>query len=200
VARVPRRVLIGAVAALVLLGGAGAASLIRAPAPQRAGTPPALAGSFADFTVNDAPSPAPETGFMLDGRPMRLADFKGRVVLVNFWATWCGPCVAEMPSLDRLEARLGGEDFAVLTVSEDRSPAVIAPFFDQHRLRHLKRYHDPGGALSRGFGIRGLPTTILIDREGREAGRIEGPAEWDSPQAEALIRHFIGEKPPATQI
>ena len=199
-ARVPRRVLIGAVAALVLLGGAGAASLIGAPAPQRAGTPPALAGSFADFTVNEAPSPAPETGFMLDGRPMSLADFKGRVVLVNFWATWCGPCVAEMPSLDRLEAKLGGKDFAVLTLSEDRNPAVIAPFFDQHGLEHLKRYHDPGGDLSRGFGIRGLPTTILIDREGREAGRIEGPVEWDSPEAEALIRHFIGQKAPATQI
>ena len=128
---------------------------------------------------------------MLDGEPMSLADFRGRIVLVNFWATWCGPCVAEMPSLDRLEAKLGGRDFTVITVSEDRNPAVIAPFYEEHGLRHLKRYHDPSGALSRAFGIRGLPTTVLIDREGQEIGRIEGPAEWDSPEAKALIRHFM---------
>jgi thiol-disulfide isomerase/thioredoxin len=200
VARVQRRVLIGAVAAALLLAGAGAATLIRAPAPQRADTPPALAGSFADFTVNAAPSPAPEVGFTLDGRPMSLADFRGRVVLVNFWATWCGPCVAEMPSLDRLEAELGGKDFTVLTLSEDRNPAVIAPFYEKHGLRRLKRYHDPSGALSRAFGIRGLPTTVLIDRRGREVGRIEGPAEWDSPAALALIRHFIGQEAGSTQI
>ena len=199
-ARVPRRVLIGAVAAALLLAGAGAATLIRAPAPPRAGTPPALAGSFADFTVNAAPSPAPEVGFTLDGKLMSLADFRGRVVLINFWATWCGPCVAEMPSLDRLEAELGGQDFTVITVSEDRNPAVIAPFYEKHALTHLGRYHDPQGALSRAFGIRGLPTTVLIDRQGREAGRIEGPADWDSPAALALIRYFIGQEPGSTQI
>jgi thiol-disulfide isomerase/thioredoxin len=200
VARVQRRVLIGAAAAALLLAGAGAATLIRAPAPQRADTPPALAGSYKDFTVNAAPSPAPEVGFTLDGKPVSLADFRGRIVLVNFWATWCGPCVAEMPSLDRLEAELGGRDFAVITVSEDRNPAVIAPFYEEHGLRSLKRYHDPSAALSRAFGIRGLPTSVLIDREGREIGRIEGPAEWDSAEALALIRHFIGQAPGPTQI
>jgi thiol-disulfide isomerase/thioredoxin len=201
VARVQRRFLIGAVvAALLLLAGAGAATLVRAPAPQRADMPPALAGSYKDFTVNAAPSPAPEVGFTLDGKPMSLADFKGRVVLVNFWATWCGPCVAEMPALDRLQAQLGGEDFAVVTLSEDRNPAVIAPFYETHGLDHLKRYHDPSGAVSRAFGIRGLPTSVLIDRQGREVGRLEGPAEWDSSEALALLRHFIGQQPGPTQI
>ena len=199
-ARVQRRVLIGAVlAALLLLAGAGAAKLIRAPEPQRADTPPALAGSYRDFTVNAAPSLAPEAGFTLDGKPMSLADFRGRVVLVNFWATWCGPCVAEMPALDRLQAELGGQDFTVITLSEDRNPALIAPFYATHGLEHLKRYHDPSGALSRAFGIRGLPTSVVIDRQGREVGRLEGPAEWDSPQAKALIRHFIGGEPGPTQ-
>jgi thiol-disulfide isomerase/thioredoxin len=199
VARVQRRILIGAVVAALLLL-AGAAALIRAPAPQRADAPPALAGSYKDFTANAAPPPAPEAGFTLDGKPMSLADFRGRVVLVNFWATWCGPCVAEMPSLDRLQAELGGTDFTVITLSEDRNPAVIAPFYETHGLEHLKPYHDPSGALSRAFGIRGLPTSVLIDRQGREVGRLEGPAEWDSGEALALLRHFLRQEPEPTQI
>jgi thiol-disulfide isomerase/thioredoxin len=190
VARVQRRVLIGAVAAALLLAGAGAATLIRAPAPQRADTPPPLAGSYAKFTVNEERSPAPEAGFTVDGKEASLADFHGRLVLVNFWATWCSPCVAEMPSLDRLQGALGGEGVMVLTLSEDRNPAVIEPFFAQHGLRNLTQAHDPSAKLSRAFGIRGLPTTILIDRDGREVGRIEGPAEWDSPEAQALVRHY----------
>ena len=182
------------------MAAAVAAAFIRIPAEPRADAPPALAGSFADFTVNDAPSPAPEAGFALDGKAMTLADFRGRVVLVNFWATWCGPCVAEMPSLDRLEATLGGPNFIVLTISEDRDPGVIEPFFVQHGLKRLGRYHDPGGALSRAFKVRGLPTSVLIDRDGEVAGRIEGPAEWDSPDALALIRYFIAKAPTRPQI
>jgi hypothetical protein len=100
--------------------------------------------------------------------------------------------VAEMPSLDRREGMLGGPDFAVLTISEDRDPTVIEPFFAAHGLKRLERYHDPGGALSRAFKVRGLPTSVLIDRDGGVIGRIEGPAEWDSPAALALIRFFMG--------
>jgi thiol-disulfide isomerase/thioredoxin len=199
VTRVQRRVLIGAVAALLLAAAAVAAALMRIPTQPRTDAPPALAGSFSDFTVNDAPSPAPEVEFALDGKRMTLADFRGRVVLVNFWATWCGPCVAEMPSLDRLQGMLGGRDFAVLTISEDRNPAVIEPFFAAHGLKRLGRYHDPGGALSRVFKVRGLPTSVLIDRGG-VIGRIEGPAEWDSAEALALIRFFIGEGSTRPQI
>ena len=188
---VHRRVLIGIAAATLLLAAVGAVTQLRAPPDQRVDTAPALAGSFANFTVNEAPSPAPEVGFMADGRPISLTDFRGRVVLLNFWATWCGPCVAEMPSLDRLEAELGGEGFTVVAVSQDRNPAVVQPFFAENAIQHLARYHDPAGALSRAFGIRGLPTSVLIDREGRVVGRIEGPAEWDSGAAKALIRYFM---------
>ena len=188
--RVHRRVLIGAAATLVL-AAIGALTLVQVPPNERADTPPALAGSVANFTLNDAPSPAPGVGFMADGKPTSLADFRGRVVLLNFWATWCGPCVAEMPSLDRLEAALGGDGFIVVAVSQDRSPAVIQPFFDQLGIQRLARYHDPAGALARAFGVNGLPTTVLIDREGRVVGRILGPAEWDSAAAKALIRHFL---------
>jgi thiol-disulfide isomerase/thioredoxin len=179
VRRVHRRALIGIAAAVFALTGAGAVALFRTAPQPRADAPPALVGSFAQFTANDAPSPAPQAGFTANGKPTSLADFRGRVVLLNFWATWCGPCVAEMPSLDRLEAALGGEDFVVVAVSEDRNPAVVEPFF--------------------AFGIRGLPTSALIDRKGNVVGRIEGPAEWDSAQAKALIRHYMSAGGAGTQ-
>jgi thiol-disulfide isomerase/thioredoxin len=137
---------------------------------------------------------------MMEGMPVSLADFRGRVILLNFWATWCAPCVAEMPSLDRLEAMLGGKDFTVIALSEDLSPTAIGPFFSEHGLTRLRRYHDPAGALARAFSLRGLPTTVLIDREGRVLGRFEGPAEWDSPEAVALIRHAIGAQAGGEQI
>ena len=197
--RVHRRVLIGIAAAVFALTGAGAVALFRTAPQPRADAPPALVGSFAQFTANDAPSPAPQAGFTANGKPTSLADFRGRVVLLNFWATWCGPCVAEMPSLDRLEAALGGEDFVVVAVSEDRNPAVVEPFFSGHQIQHLAQYHDPGGALASAFGIRGLPTSAVIDRKGNVVGRIEGPAEWDSAQAKALIRHYMSAGGAGTQ-
>jgi thiol-disulfide isomerase/thioredoxin len=199
VRRVHRRVLIGIAAAVFALTGAGAVALFRTAPQQRADAPPALVGSFAQFTANEAPSPAPQAGFTANGKPTSLADFRGRVVLLNFWATWCGPCVAEMPSLDRLEAALGGEDFIVVAVSEDRNPAVVEPFFAEHQIGHLAQYHDPGGALASAFGIRGLPTSAVIDRKGNVVGRIEGAAEWDSAQAKALIRHYMGAGGAGTQ-
>ena len=198
--RVHRRVLIGIAAAGFALTAAGAVALFRTAPEQRADAPPALAGSFADFTANQAPSPAPGAGFMTDGKPTSLADFRGRVVLLNFWATWCGPCVAEMPSLDRLQAALGGGDFVVVAVSEDRNAAVVEPFFADHKIQHLGHFHDPGGALASAFGIRGLPTSAVIDRKGNVVGRIEGPAEWDSGQAKALIRHYMGGPTTAAQL
>jgi thiol-disulfide isomerase/thioredoxin len=188
VRRVHRRALIGIAAAVFALTGAGAVALFRTAPQQRADAPPALVGSFAQFTANDA-----------NGKPTSLADFRGRVVLLNFWATWCGPCVAEMPSLDRLEAALGGEDFIVVAVSEDRNPAVVEPFFAEHQIGHLAQYHDPGGALASAFGIRGLPTSAVIDRKGNVVGRIEGAAEWDSAQAKALIRHYMSAGGAGTQ-
>ena len=106
-----------------------------------------------------------------DGKPVTLQDFAGQVVLLNFWATWCAPCVREMPSLDRLQAKLGGEGLAVVTVSRDRGGAnVVMPFYERLELTNLGVYLDPKGAFSRAFKVRGLPTTILIDREGRVVG------------------------------
>lgn len=162
----------------------------------RADGRPPLAGQMKKFTLHPSPRPAPEAPFKTkDGVATGLADFRGRVLLVNYWATWCSPCVAEMPSLDRLEAALGGADFAVLPVSSDRGGLkLVEPFYTKIGLKHLPIYLDQDMKFTRGSGVRALPTTLIIDRAGREVGRMEGEAAWDAPEAQALIRHYIAEK------
>ncbi len=166
----------------------------------RAGQPSPLQGAFGEnFTLLDPPVPAPPEAFAdLDGNRVRLADFEGRVVLLNFWATWCAPCVREMPSLDRLQARFEGAGLTVVAVSEDFAGLpVVQPFFERLKLEHLQVYLDVEFALAKELGVRGLPTTLLIDRQGRLVGGLEGPAEWDGDDAVALIRYYLSEAPPA---
>lgn len=183
----------------VLLGGSIGAAVIAAALIaalwamwQPSGAPPAFRGQLKVFEPVAAPKAAPELKFTdADGKELTLGDFRGRVVLLNLWATWCAPCVEEMPSLDRLQARLGDKDFTVLALSLDRQGRnVVVPFLDKLGIRSLAIYLDTSNAAMRTLGIRGLPTTILIDREGREVGRIEGAADWNSSAAEALIRHY----------
>jgi len=146
-------------------------------------------GSVAAFEIAaDRPRVPTEDFTDSDGDDVSLRDFRGRVVLLNLWATWCGPCRHEMPSLDRLQAQQGGDDFVVITLSSDRGEArAVEPFFDEYGIDALTAYYDPMNAMGRALDVRGLPTTLLVDREGREIGRLEGPAEWDSPEALALI-------------
>ncbi len=146
-----------------------------------------------NFTWLTPPEPASATPFTrADGQVTTLAAFQGRVVLLNFWATWCAPCIREMPSLDRLQARLKGEGLDVVAVSEDFAGMdLVGPFFERLKLENLAIFLDSDGALGKVFGIVGLPTTLLIDREGRLVGGLEGPAEWDSDEAVALIRHYL---------
>ncbi len=180
--RRPVAVLLAAGCLVLGLGG---------PAP--ADRPPA-GGLFADaFTWLEPLAPAPGAAFQdADGRATSLQAFRGRVVLLNFWATWCAPCIREMPSLDRLQAKLGGEGLKVVAVSEDFTGLeVVVPFFKRLGLANLEVYLDPDGALSRAVGVAGLPTTLLIDREGRLLGGLEGPAEWDSEEAVSFIRHYL---------
>ncbi len=135
-----------------------------------------------DFTFTDG-----------EGAPRRIADFAGQGLLVNFWATWCPPCVAEMPALDRLQAMLKSEGFTVLALSSDRGGrAQVAPFYERVELRHLGIWLDPRGAAGRLLGVRGLPTSIIVDRQGREVARLEGAAAWDAPDMVAAIRDLIG--------
>lgn len=129
------------------------------------------------------------------GAPVTLADKRGRVVLMNFWATWCAPCVREMPSLGRLQANFDKSVFEVVLISEDRDAGVIEPFYQRLGLDNLAAYHDPRARLTRQLSVAGLPTTILIDRNGNEVGRVIGPAEWDSPAAIELIRRYTDGPP-----
>jgi len=154
------------------------------PAPSRA--------SF-DFQPLDQPRELPDLGFVDgDGRAASLADFRGRVVLLNLWATWCVPCRREMPALDRLQAKLGGAEFIVVPLSIDRGGLPpVKRFYEELGLQALGVFVDQSGTATGKRGTAGVPTTLLIDREGREIGRLLGAAEWDSPEAITLIRRYL---------
>lgn len=126
------------------------------------------------------------------GQAKTLADFKGKTVLLNLWATWCGPCREEMPGLDRLQAELGSDKFEVVALSLDRGGVEKSKkFLDQIQVKSLGTYVDASGKSSKTLRIIGMPTTLLIDAEGREVGRLVGPAHWDSEDAKKLIEAAI---------
>lgn len=159
--------------------------------------PPSFAGETSQkFAIYETPKSLPEIRFEDgDGQPGTLTDFRGKVVLLNIWATWCIPCRKEMPTLDRLQAELGGPDFEVVALSIDRAgPGVVRKFFGEIGIEHLALYIDASGKAMFTLGVVGLPTTLLIDHEGREVGRLIGPAEWDSPEMTAFIRARIATK------
>ena len=145
------------------------------------------------LSVFEQPRPSPEIRFQDDqGHDLTLASFRGRVVLLNVWATWCVPCRKEMPTLDRLQSRLGGKDFLVMALSIDRKGVeAVRGFYQEVGVEKLAVYVDPSGRGSHGLAIPGVPTTLLIDREGREVARKLGEAEWDSPELVSLVEKTI---------
>ncbi|MBI2735962.1 MAG: TlpA family protein disulfide reductase [Rhodospirillales bacterium] len=145
------------------------------------------------FQTLEIPRPLPELRFVDgEGREMTLKAFEGQTVLLNIWATWCVPCRKEMPALDRLQSKLGGPDFRVVALSIDREglPAVTA-FYQELGLKTLGIYVDQTGKASRQLGVVGIPTTLLLDREGREIGRTVGPAEWDSDAVVQVLEKHV---------
>jgi thiol-disulfide isomerase/thioredoxin len=123
-----------------------------------------------------------------NGRRMSLADFRGKQVLLNIWATWCGPCREEMPTLDRLQTRLGGPDFEVVALSIDNeSVEVVRDFYTALGLQALRIYVDRSTMAPVNLNVLGIPTTLLLDRNGRELGRYMGPADWDGETVASAI-------------
>ncbi len=172
-----RRQFGAAVGATAMFGGIGAA----------------VAGKHLPYTVHSPPRPLTDIEFKdREGKELRLSHFKGKVVLVNVWATWCPPCRREMPTLDKLQGMLGGKDFEVIALSIDRAgvPAVEA-FFMEIGVKHLRLYIDQSMSAMRKLAVVGLPTTLLVDREGRELWRYAGAAEWDKDEWLGEVRKAI---------
>jgi thiol-disulfide isomerase/thioredoxin len=147
-----------------------------------------------NFVVHDSPRPLANAQFEDEGGQLRsLADFKDKVVVLNIWATWCVPCRKETPTLDRLQAALGGPRFQVVPVSIDRGGIdSIRRFYGEIAVQNLGMYVDKSGQVLRELGAIGLPTTLIVDRSGQEVARIVGPAEWDSPEIAQFLRPIIG--------
>ena len=195
------KLVIGAAAALVVItliaGGAYWAmkSAYEAQASEPAPLATAPPKGFA-FSPLETPRELPELRFVnREGREMTLEEFEGKTILLNLWATWCVPCRKEMPALDRLQAKLGGPDFEVVPLSIDREGLpVVKAFYEELGLKALGIYVDQSGKASRHLGAVGVPTTLLVDREGRELGRSVGPAEWDSDEIVEFLRSVIAER------
>lgn len=152
----------------------------------------ARVGQMAMLVIHDEAKPRPKAGFTdAGGAPMDYSAFEGKVTVVNFWATWCAPCRHEMPTLDNLQAELGGEEFTVAAISSDRTAEQAQKFFDEINIRALTLYHDPRAKLARSSQVIGYPVVLILDRKGREIARLTGGAEWDSIEAVNLLRSVI---------
>jgi thiol-disulfide isomerase/thioredoxin len=154
----------------------------------------AMAEVPSPFVMRSEPKPMPELSFTdASGKIRSLSEFKGKVVLLNIWATWCGPCRKEMPTFDRLQAALGGPDFEIVPLSVDRKGMeVVEKFYAENGIKSLARYVT--GSSNEAFeklALFGLPVTLLINRQGQELGRREGPAEWDSPETTAFLKTIV---------
>ena len=202
--------LIGAVAVVIIIGVAYVASRpADAPAPQQAenavekpaepqvaalatahGAPAAFDMSLVMF--HEQPVDAPTTVFKDPAdADTTLQAFAGKVLVVNFWATWCAPCVKEMPMLDALNTKMSGEGVQVLAISQDRDGMKSArPFAEKHAWK-LPIYIEAPGKFMREAKLNGLPTTLIIDKQGKEVARVEGELDWNAPELEKILRDLL---------
>ena len=192
-----------AVAAAVLYGRLAPTSKVEAACPASSQAiagklGPLAKGDVAALNVTADPRQAMALAFeRLDGGKTKVSDFRGKAVLLNLWATWCAPCRAEMPSLDRLQAEAGGEQFQVVAVNVDTARLERrAAFLDEIGVKSLTRYADPSGdafeTLRKDGKALGLPVTLLIDKNGCEVGVVAGAVKWDSADALAVVRALKG--------
>ncbi len=151
------------------------------------------AGAMKRFQFHDQPILAP-TAFFHDeqGNEKSFSDYEGKVILVNFWATWCAPCIKEMPDLNELQKSAGNDKFEIVLLSENQDgiESSIA-FLKENNISHLKTFLDTDRKIARSIKSNALPTSILINAQGYEVGRLVGPADWNSGDAKALINFVI---------
>lgn len=193
--RKPRLTLLAGIAALLaVLAVLGLIYVKNAPRGNVQIAGGSAASPMKGFLRYAKPKPMKEVSFVNQaGEALTLKDWRGRVVLLNIWATWCPPCRAEMPTLNRLQEQMGSDDFEVVALSIDKGgPSVPAEFMKKNGFTALKIYNDKKIKVRRSLHLPGYPSTLLIDREGREIGRLAGPAEWDSEGAKKLIRQALG--------
>ena len=170
---------------------AGCLLILDTGTPLQAAT--AASDPFTALRVTRITAGAPIAAFDLqglDGETVRSKELAGKVVLLNFWATWCGPCKEEMPSLARLQSQFDPTHFQVVTITTDIHPLGIKQFLDHLGIR-LPVLFDQHEDVSMSFMVRGLPTTVLITQDGRAIGRAVGPRAWDSEESAALVRHIL---------
>ena len=179
-------VLIPAAAISAVTGGAKAAKV-----GQQA--PYVPSGEMQNFTLHQTPQDVAEVTFKdAEGHDLSLADFKGRLVMLNLWATWCAPCRREMPDIDALQAKYGGKDFVVLALSQDRKGVdAVRDFYAEIGVKNLEIFIDQKARSSRKLRATGLPTTLLLNKSGSEIGRLIGPANWNSADAQKLIEYYL---------
>jgi thiol-disulfide isomerase/thioredoxin len=148
-------------------------------------------GDMKKLAFHDAPVPVAEVGLVdAEDNPRSLADYKGKWVVLNFWATWCAPCRHEMPSLDRLQAAV--PEIAVVPVATGRNSVTgIEKFFEEVSIENLPILRDPKSELARGMHVLGLPVTVILNPEGQEVARLIGDAEWDSASAKAIMAALV---------
>ena len=150
-------------------------------------------GDIKKLVFHSEPKAVSQTAFQtVSGGAGTLADYQGKVVVLNFWATWCAPCREEMPMLSDLQTELGGESFEVVTIATGRNPPpAMKTFFDEIGVDNLPLHRDPKSKIAREMGVLGLPITVVLDREGQEIARLQGDAHWNTDSAMAILRALI---------
>jgi len=154
-------------------------------------------GDMRKLAIHSEPLPASDVSFVsATGEDMTLANYEGKHIVLNFWATWCAPCRAEMPHLADLQTEFQGDDFEVVTIATGRNPRpAMEGFFDEIGVDNLPLHTDARQNLARSMGVLGLPVTVILDPEGNEIARLQGDAEWNSDSAKSIIRALIEDSP-----
>ncbi|WP_397544129.1 redoxin domain-containing protein [Roseovarius salis] len=184
------------------LGAGAIAALAFIVLPSNEGAPSTLdtsgiealrEGDMQKLVVHGTPKPVSSSPFETDGGGSgTLADYRGKITVVNFWATWCAPCREEMPMLSELQTELGGKDFEVVTIATGRNPPpAMKTFFDEIGVDNLPLHRDPKQQIAREMGVLGLPITVILDRSGLEIARLQGDAHWNSDSAKAILTTLI---------